>query len=130
MMNVFTFFSGIMFIIFSASHAIYGIRTVFRDVFLLNIPVQLKTSLFIPWHQLTFILLVLGIAQIVTAYNKRLKFISFLVLVILLGNLSLFLLLSYLRKDMVVLSSSIPQYVLFGILIILTILGIWKHRGR
>lgn len=129
-MNIYTFFSGIMLIILSASHAIYGSRTVFRDVFMLNIPEQIKTALFIPWHQLTLMLFVLGIAQILAAYKKRFACISALVLTFLLGNLAVFILLSYLRKDVVMLSSSIPQYVLFGILIVLTLLGIWRNYRR
>jgi hypothetical protein len=127
-MNIYTFFSGIMLIILSASHAIFGIRSIFKDVFLLNIPENMKTSLFIPWHQLTFMLFALGIAQILTAYNRKLRSISSLVLCILLGNLGVFFLLSWIRKDWLVITSSIPQYVLFGILIILTILGMWRHR--
>jgi hypothetical protein len=128
-MNMYTFFSGIFLIILSASHVIYGIRAVFRDVFLLDIPEHVKTSLFIPWHELTFILFALGIAQIVVAYRKSLKSISVLILIILFGYEALFFMLSYARKDWFVLSSSIPQQVLIGILIILTIIGILKqHR--
>ncbi len=127
-MNVYTFFSGILLIILSAAHGIYGARSVFKDVFLLNIPEHIKTIVFIPWHQMTFILFAFGVAQVLAAYHKKLKHISLLILIIIVGNLGTFFLISYLRKDFVVLSTSIVQYVLFGILIILTILGIWKHR--
>jgi hypothetical protein len=127
-MNVYTFFSGVFLILLSAAHAIFGVRTAFKDVFLLDIPEHIKTSLFIPWHQLTFMLFALGIAQIITAHNKRLRVISSLVLIILLGHVAVFFLLAYIRKDWVLLSSSILQYVLFAILIVLTVLGIWKHK--
>ncbi len=127
LVNFYFLLAGIFLIFFSAVHAVFGELTVFRPIFQTNIDSLLKISVYIPWHQLTFVLLLSGIVQLAAAFRPRLKALPPFILAILLGNIVIFVAIAVFQRNWYVLQNSIPQYVLFAIILVFTVLGIRRH---
>ena len=125
-MNIYLLLSGVFLIALSVVHAIFGEINVFRTIARSDLEAQTKTSVYVPWHQLTFILLLAGTIQIVAAFSGEYGIISVFVLIIVIGNLVVFLGISIFQKSWLTLRSSVPQYVLFAVIITLSVLGLTK----
>src|SRR5271157_4551149 len=127
-MNLYLLIAGIFLIFLSIVHAVFGELTVFQPIFQSNLNSLLKISVYVPWHQLTLVLLLSGISQVIAAFRQKQRTISTFILAIVVGNLSVFLGISIIESNWAVLENSIPQYVLFAIILVFMILGIRKHR--
>ncbi len=127
-MNVYLFLSGVFLIALSVIHAVFGEINVFGAILQSDLEAIIKTSVYVPWHQLTFILLLSGAAQVFVSFNKKYRVLSLFVLIVVVGNLFIFLGISALQKNWVILQNSVPQYILFALVIVLLVLGIKKRR--
>lgn len=123
-MNAYPFSAGILLIFISFTHAFWGEKNLFSEFFKKNISNKMKISVYIPWHQSTFMLFIFGFFCILTSFIPSLSAVLYLILAVVAGNLIVFTLICIIKKESKIISQSVVQYVLFSILIILIILGI------
>ena len=123
-MNIYLFISGVLLVLLSFAHAIFGEINVFRVVMDSNLSELIKTSVYVPWHQISFVLLFSGVANIYISFKTKLYQISSFILIVVIGNLLTFLFISTMRLDWEVLRQSLFQIAVFALLIVLILVGI------
>ena len=126
MKNIYLLLSGASLIITAAVHAVFGEINVFKTISKSGLDDLTKISVHIPWHQLTFILLLSGVILIVISFKNISRLLPLFILLIIIGNLLVFLVIAIIQKNWFILQNSVPQYILFVITVVLLILGIKK----
>ena len=129
-MNIYLFISGVLLVLLSFAHALFGEISVFRLIMASDLSEILKTSVYVPWHQLTFILLFSGAGNIYISFKTKLYQISAFIAIVVIGNLLTFLLISVIRKNWGLLQQSIVQVVVSALLIALMIAGIASIKRK
>ncbi|MBU1077946.1 MAG: hypothetical protein KKH98_11680 [Spirochaetes bacterium] len=123
-MNIFFLLSGLLLFLVSAAHAWWGEKNLFPAFFKESLPDGMKVSLYVPWHQSTFMLFTFGLFMIMASLQNSFFMVSYLVLTVITGNLIIFTLTCIVKKEQKVLADSVVQYVLFFLLILFIVLGI------
>lgn len=113
--------AGLLLFLLSFTHALWGERRIFNR---LNISRREFLSLYVPWHQMTYILFLSGVGMILAALENGLLPLSYFVLALNLGNILVFTIVSLVRKETALIWQSVPQYLLFALLIIVLTAGI------
>ena len=116
--------AGLLLFLLSFAHATCGEKKIFKQLNTTDMGKGTFLSLYIPWHQLTYILSLSGIGIILAAFKNEFLPLSYFILALILGNLLVFTLLCIIRKEIGLISQSIPQYFLFILLILLLTGGI------
>lgn len=129
-MNIYLFISGVLLVLLSFAHALFGEISVFRLIMASDLSEILKTSVYVPWHQLTFILMFSGAANIYISFKTKLYQISAFIAIVVIGNLLTFLLISVIRKNWGLLQQSIVQVIVLALLIALMIAGIASIKRK
>ena len=127
-MNVYLFISGIFLVLLSFAHALFGELSVYNVVMESNLSKLLITSVYVPWHQISFVLLLSGVVNLYIAFKTKLYQISSFILVMIIGNFLTFLFISIARRDWVALQQSVFQIAVFVILIALMVAGIFSIK--
>ena len=125
-MNIYFLIAGILCALLSIAHAIWGERVILKEMRSSNLGDESQIGFLITWYQISGVLFTSGVAFIVmsTLINLDLiRFTAFVLLTIIGLNFTIFLVLSA-WKYRPLLKGSIPQLVLFTLLIILIILGV------
>ena len=127
-MNIYLFISGVLLVLLSCAHALFGEFSVFSVIMDSDLSQLLKTSVYVPWHQISFLLLFSGAANIYISFRTKLYQISSFILIVVIGNLLTFLIISTMRQDWEVLRQSVFQIVVFALLIVMMVLGIFSIK--
>lgn len=123
-MNVFFLLAALLILLLSVAHAVWGERKVFQILTTQTLDPEIYLSVYVPWHQLTYILALSGVALIVAAFDDSLEAIAVFVLGIVVGNLGVFVATCVIKKQTEMFSKTVPQTILFSVLIGLLIVGI------
>ncbi len=128
-MNYYYLAAGILSLILSVAHAIWGDIQIIPDLNNSNSTELTKIAFFIGWHQVTALLAVSGIALVLFAAKIKStvsKSGAIVILCIVIANFLLFLIVSAFKMPSL-LTDSAPQHVMFSALIITIVLGLRKH---
>lgn len=125
-MNIYLAAAGVMSLGLALTHAYWGEKNLVGK--LLGSDLESLTSLgfYISYHQITSVLIIngLGLFNAAMSTDPLLSFtLSTFILAIIIGNFGVFMLIT-LRKNPEVLKMTLPQMVLFGVMILLIIIGI------
>jgi hypothetical protein len=123
-MNGYFLLAGLLLILLSVAHIIWGEKRLFNVVTADVIGQENFVSLYIPWHQGTFVLFASGVGMFLAASLDELVYLPYFVLVIVIGNLAIFILSCVVKRYTELFRRTVPQTVLFLLLIALIILGI------
>lgn len=126
-MNIFFLLASILLFFLSIAHAIWGEKFIIKELNDKDISNDSKTGVAISWHQITFLLFLSGVAFGFLSFNNTMSFqnlLSLFLLILIAGNFLLFIALIIFKKHISLLSKSLPQIVLFSLLILFIILGI------
>ncbi|NQU26763.1 MAG: hypothetical protein HQ528_00595 [Candidatus Marinimicrobia bacterium] len=81
-------------------------------------------SVYVPWQQLTWILALRGLFMFLASIWKQgLASVAVFVLLLTMGNLVIFTILCWKQGEIKLITKSVPQYLLFGAVIILIMIG-------
>ncbi|MBC8401607.1 MAG: hypothetical protein H8E14_08980 [Candidatus Marinimicrobia bacterium] len=84
-------------------------------------------SVYVPWHQLTWILALIAFFLFLAAFWKEgLTSLVIFILLVLIGNLVIFTVLCWKRGKVKLITKSAPQYILFGLTIVLILIGLFQ----
>jgi hypothetical protein len=129
-MNHFYLAAGILSLILSAAHAIWGQSQVMPDLNSSNAAQLTKIAAFIVWHQITGMLFVSGIALITFAIKRTIsgaKIAAALILCLVVMNFAIFIITGAVWMPEL-LTQSVPQHVMFTGLIVLLIMGLRRQE--
>ena len=123
-MNTFYLIAGLMLILLSLAYALWGERKLFNLLTPNVVSQETIVSLYVPWHQVTFLLFSSGLALLLSAFRDELAYLPYFVLTIIIGNFAIFILICILKRQTELFGKTLPQTILFSLLIILILLGI------
>ncbi len=124
-MNGYFLIAGLLLVLLSVAHAIWGERRVFTILTPKTTDAETYLSVYVPWHQLTGVLLLSGVALLLTAFQSSAPtFVPIFILAIITSNMLVFFGLVIGKKQTQMFARTLPQTVLFLLLIVLIILGI------
>ena len=124
-MNGYFLIAGLMLALLSVAHAIWGERRVFTVLTSNATDPETYLSVYVPWHQLTGVLLLSGIALVLTAFQPSAPTSApIFILALITANMLVFFGLVIGKKQTPMFARTLPQIVLFLLLIVLIILGI------
>lgn len=117
------YFVAASFLLFllSIMHVLWGERRVFKK---LNVSKRDFLEVYIPWHQMTYILFLSGVGMILAALENGLLPLAYFILAVNIGSILVFTFVSLARKETALVRESIPQYLLFALLILVLAVGI------
>ncbi|MHA2292829.1 MAG: hypothetical protein ACXACK_11735 [Candidatus Hodarchaeales archaeon] len=119
--------AGFLTTLMTVAHAFWGEKFIIPDLKQTSELKEVsKIGLYIPWHQITNTLLMSGLALLIISFNDTIQGIDILGMFIgfvIAGNYVVFILIS-LVKDPALMGQSIPQLIIFTLMIILIILGV------
>ena len=124
-MNWFYLLAGLLTLLMSAAHAYWGEKNLVPELNSSNLSDLSKVGFYIPWHQITNVLLLSGLALVMGSFLSSIPGIDILAIFITLivaGNFLIFIVIS-LKKYRPIIGQSIPQFIFFSLIILLSILG-------
>jgi hypothetical protein len=124
-MNGYFLIAGLLLALLSVAHAIWGERRVFTILTPNATDPETYLSVYVPWHQLTGVLLLSGVTLLLTAFQPSApRSLPIFILALITANMLVFFGLVIGKKQTQMFARTLPQTVLFLLLIVLIILGI------
>jgi hypothetical protein len=124
-MNGYFLIAGLLLSLLSVAHAIWGERRVFTILTPKATDAETYLSVYVPWHQLTGVLLLSGVTLLLSAFQSSVPtFVPIFILALITSNMLVFFGLVIGKKQTQMFSRTLPQTLLFLLLIVLIILGI------
>lgn len=124
-MNGYFLISGLLLALLSAAHAVWGERRVFTVVMPSTTDPEAYLSVYVPWHQLTGVLLLSGVALVLTGLQASTPtLVPVFIVALITSNVLVFFGLIIRKRQTQMFARTLPQTVLFLLLIVLIILGI------
>lgn len=123
-MNVFFLAAALLMIFLSAAHAAWGETRLFKVLTPALVDGETFVSLYVPWHQITYLLAVSGLALLWCGFQDNPGSLPLFVFAVVIGNFSIFILICLVKRQTQLFRKTIPQTALFLLLIALISLGI------
>ena len=126
-MNLYYLLGGILATVISVTHAFWGEKNLSPELYNSNLSEFSKGGIYISYHQITWTLLASGLTLIMISQNDKIPgidYVAMLIDAITIGNFSVFFVIGAL-KNRELITLSVPQIILFVVLISLISLGIY-----
>ncbi|SFM29648.1 hypothetical protein [Methanolobus profundi] len=117
-MNIYLLLSGILLICLCILHIVFGERNYFQK------KEQRSIAGYVPYHQMSVVLLLQGLGSAYSAFYFNYILPVFILMMVTCG-LVVFVAICIKETETETIKASAPQFILFGIVIILLILGIY-----
>ncbi|TQD25884.1 hypothetical protein [Methanolobus vulcani] len=119
-MNLLIAASGFLLIALCILHIVYGEKKYF------NTKEKRSIAGYVPYHQISVLMFLEGTGMIYSGFNFNLQ-LSVFILLLILTSLSTFVVICIKENEAEVIKASMPQFILFGIVILLIFLGISRE---
>jgi hypothetical protein len=116
-LNLLIVTSGLLLIALCILHIVFGEKNYF------NTKEKRSIAGYVPYHQISVVMFLEGAGMIYSGFNFNLK-LSVFILILILTSLTTFVVICIKENESGVIKTSIPQFILFGIVILLIVLGI------
>jgi hypothetical protein len=132
-LNEYSLIAGLLLFFMSVAHAVYGETVVFNDLRFLNFDRALLATVYVPWHQMSFVLLICAIGLIFSSFKGEHRSIQSFVLFVVLSNLCILIVAIingsgiHSPTDTALIFQAWPQFFFFLILVFLISLAIRKR---
>ena len=123
-MNNFYLIAGVLVLLLSLAHAIWGERRVFKQLNSDSMTAETRISLYVPWHQITYVLFSAGIGLLLAAFLPELAYVPAFIVAVIIGNFTVFVVILIVKRQTQLFGLTLPQTILFLLLIGLIILGL------
>ena len=129
-LNEYALTAGLLLLFMAIAHAVYGEMVVFNDLRFMSFDRALFATIYLPWHQISFVLLLSSIGLMMSSFKKEYKPIQSFVLFVTLSNLAIFLVIIFRSSGKLLFFQAWPQFFFFLILVLLIILGQRKKEPQ
>jgi hypothetical protein len=123
-MNMYYLIAGLLVIFLSVAHASWGEKRIFALLKPDSMDDELRISLYVPWHQISYLLFLSGVTLILAAFSDEMTYLPRFILAVIAGNFTVFVVALVMKKQTQLFSATIPQTILFVVLMGLIALGI------
>lgn len=123
-MNAYFLIAGLLLLLLSAAHALWGERRVFTVLTPSSTDAETYMSTYVPWHQLTGLLFLAAIALLGSAFLPEPGLLPIFILAVITSNLLIFFGLIMVKRQQQMFARTLPQTVLFLLLVALIVMGI------
>jgi hypothetical protein len=132
-LNEYALTAGLLLLFMAVAHAIYGETVVFNDLRFLNFDRALFATVYVPWHQMSVVLLVSSFGLIFSSFKGEHRSIQAFVLFVALSNIVILIIAivngsGLHAEDTIMIFQVWPQFIFFLVLVLLIILGIRKKE--
>ncbi|ETA69459.1 MAG: hypothetical protein PWQ51_1982 [Methanolobus sp.] len=119
-MNLLIAASGLLLIVLCILHVVFGEKNYF------NTKEKRSIAGYVPYHQISAVMFLEGAGMIYSAFYFNIQ-LSVFILVLILASLTVFVLICIKEKEEETIKASVPQFILFGIVLLLIVLGIYQE---
>jgi hypothetical protein len=132
-LNEYGLTAGFLLLFMAIAHAIYGETVVFTDLQFMTFDRTLFTVIYVPWHQMSLVLVISAVGLIISSFNAAHKSIPAFVLLLIFSNL-LILTIAIFRgsslgnTNTLLIFQTWPQFFFFLVLTLLITLGLLKKE--
>jgi hypothetical protein len=132
-LNEYGLTAGLLLLLMAVAHAVYGEMVVFTDLQFMTFDRTLFTVIYVPWHQMSLVLIISAIGLIISSFNTAHKSIQAFVLLLIFSNLVI-LTIAILRgvslgnTNTLFIFQTWPQFFFFLVLTLLITLGLLKKE--
>ena len=126
-MNIFFLIGGLLTILLAIAHVIWGEKEIASELKSSSLSVLTRAGFYISYHQVTLVMLINGVVVLLLSVFDTVPgstLLVLLILVMILGNILAFAIISILQYREVF-NQTIPQTILYAILIVLLIVGMF-----
>ena len=123
-MNIFYLIAGLLLLLLAVAHAIWGERRIFKLLNRESMTAETEISLYVPWHQITYVLFSAGIGLLLSAFLPELAYVPAFIVAIIIGNFTVFVVILVVKQQTQLFRLTLPQTILFLLLIGLIVLGL------
>jgi hypothetical protein len=132
-LNEYGLTAGLLLLFMAIAHAIYGETVVFTDLQFMSFERSLFTTVYVPWHQMSLVLIISAIGLIVSSFRKEHKSIQAFVLFLIFSNVVILTIAvvngsSFGNANTLLVFQTWPQLFFFLILTLLVTLGLLKKE--
>jgi hypothetical protein len=132
-LNEYGLTAGLLLLFMAIAHAIYGETVVFTDLQFMTFDRNLFTTVYVPWHQMSLVLIISAIGLIISSFRKEHKSIHAFVLLLIFSNLVILSIAlingsSFGSVNTLLVFQTWPQFFFFLILTLLITLGLFKKE--
>lgn len=122
-LNEYALTAGLLLLCMAVAHAVYGEMVVFNDLRFMSFDRALFATIYLPWHQISLVLLLSAIGLMVSSFKREYKPIQYFVLFVTISNLGIFLFIIFRNSGKALFFQAWPQVFFFLILVLLIVLG-------
>jgi hypothetical protein len=109
--------SGLLLIVLCILHVVFGEKNYF------NTKEKRSIAGYVPYHQISAVMFLEGAGLFYSAFYFNIQ-LSVFILVLILASLTVFLVSCIKENEFEVIKASMPQFILFGIVVLFIVLGI------
>ena len=112
--------SGLLLIALCILHVVFGEKNYF------NTKEKRSIAGYVPYHQISVVMFLEGAGMIYSAFDLNLQ-LSVFILFLILASLTTFVVICIKENEAEVIKASMPQFILFGFVILFIVLGISRE---
>jgi hypothetical protein len=132
-LNEYGLTAGLLLLFMAIAHAVYGEEVVFNDLQFMAFDRALFTTIYVPWHQMSLVLVICAIGLIISSFRTEHKSIQAFVLLLVLSNLAILSVallrgVAFSSANTLLIFQAWPQFFFFLVLVLLIVLGLRKKE--
>ena len=132
-LNEYGLTAGLLLLFMAIAHAIYGETVVFTDLRFMSFDRSLFATIYVPWHQMSLVLIISAIGLIISSFRREYKSIHAFVLLLIFSHLVIYIIAilngtSFGNASTLFVFQTWPQFFFFFVLTLLITLGLFKKE--
>jgi len=132
-LNEYGLTAGLLLLLMAIAHAIYGETVVFTDLQFMSFDRHLFTTVYVPWHQMSLVLVISAMGLIISSFRREHKSIYTFVLFLIFGHLIIYCIAivngaSLDNVNTLLIFQTWPQFFFFFVLTLLIAIGLFKKE--
>jgi len=132
-LNEYGLTAGLLLLFMAIAHAVYGETVVFNDLQFMSFDRSLFTTIYVPWHQMSLVLIISAVGLIISSFRKEHKSIQAFVLLLIFSHLIIHTIAilngaSFGTVNTLLVFQTWPQFFFFLVLTLLITMGLLKKE--
>ena len=132
-LNEYGLTAGLLLLFMAIAHAVYGETVVFNDLQFMSFDRSLFTTIYVPWHQMSLVLIISAVGLIISSFRKEHKSIQAFVLLLIFSHLIIHTIailngVSFGTVNTLLVFQTWPQFFFFLVLTLLIAMGLLKKE--
>jgi hypothetical protein len=130
-MKISLIISAVLMILLAVAHTLWGEVNIHSSILGSDLGSDIKTTIYLPWYQMGWMLLLFGAVQLATVFYKSGKYariVAAIAAIQILGNMLIVGINLMIYKQFSLIRLITPQFIMFIILVALLAYGVVHYR--